>query len=620
MPLSSIKAAVWAMDATEAGESGMKGNPPPNEDGTPNETLADHRVRLQQLISVLETQYSGDNILLVFPDDTGPALLTALIGGIPLRRTHELNFLPGEFMYDVTMERALERLRAGPGKEYQEIIERGLQELGPLRDNPDQLKNVKDLRYAEEQARDAEKARQKKEEEERKIAIERETRRKEQQIKNAEKRAKDAARIEQETQRKRLQADALYQKADGLKQQQQDTAALKRQKAEEARKKQQEEIIAINAKSQSDKQSVTNYGRTSSPPPSFDQEKPTEFLSIFDSIPSPVKVGLGVVASVAALAGLVVASGDNDQEDTAEDTLKEAENAQGTEFANAGNSEIESGISDGNGTSKAKQKQIEAVTASSSTIEEILPDIVTSLDQGQINSVSDHTLSNHKRGTNDLVVTELVSEIGSSDYAPNDLKSLDRNMTEIVETSSLLRDGTKDDGRDSPEASFSLGKSNGNSTVDTVNSRTSRSTQSLSLGFELEVDPSVVDNEYGIINVSQNKKKQDTIEDNLQSCEDMKGEASIDNPFGDILFSKKAGTKTKSKDDGVTPSETANFQMESSENVIQTENKKDVTQIGNEAASFENNDDDWDDGSMAWLGVMLENMEPSDEKNSGDDL
>ena len=98
-------------------------------------------------------------------------------------------------------------------------------------------------------------------------------------------------------------------------------------------------------------------------------------------------------------------------------------------------------------------------------------------------------------------------------------------MTEIVEPSSLLRDGTKDDRRDSPEASFSLGKSNGNSTVDTVYSCTSRSTQSLSLGFELEVDPSIVDNEYGIINVSQIKKTQNTIEDHLQSCEDMKGEA-----------------------------------------------------------------------------------------------
>lgn len=58
--------AVWAMDVDEAGSDGIGGRPPSNEDGTPNETLADQVVRLRQLLSVLETQYSGDTILLVF--------------------------------------------------------------------------------------------------------------------------------------------------------------------------------------------------------------------------------------------------------------------------------------------------------------------------------------------------------------------------------------------------------------------------------------------------------------------------------------------------------------------------------------------------------------------------
>lgn len=58
--------AVWALDFDEAGSDGKGGRPPSNEDGTPHETLADKVVRLQQLISVLETQYSGDTVLLVF--------------------------------------------------------------------------------------------------------------------------------------------------------------------------------------------------------------------------------------------------------------------------------------------------------------------------------------------------------------------------------------------------------------------------------------------------------------------------------------------------------------------------------------------------------------------------
>lgn len=43
--------AVIALDEEEAGKQGKAGRPPPNEDGTPNETLADQSVRLVQLIS-----------------------------------------------------------------------------------------------------------------------------------------------------------------------------------------------------------------------------------------------------------------------------------------------------------------------------------------------------------------------------------------------------------------------------------------------------------------------------------------------------------------------------------------------------------------------------------------
>lgn len=43
--------AVWALDALEAGETGTGGRPPANQDGTPNETLADQSVRLRQIMS-----------------------------------------------------------------------------------------------------------------------------------------------------------------------------------------------------------------------------------------------------------------------------------------------------------------------------------------------------------------------------------------------------------------------------------------------------------------------------------------------------------------------------------------------------------------------------------------
>jgi len=49
--LKSTEEAMWAMDAAEAGPSGIDGRPPPNEDGTPNETLADQVTRLRQYLS-----------------------------------------------------------------------------------------------------------------------------------------------------------------------------------------------------------------------------------------------------------------------------------------------------------------------------------------------------------------------------------------------------------------------------------------------------------------------------------------------------------------------------------------------------------------------------------------
>uniref|UniRef100_A0A7S2UCM5 Uncharacterized protein n=1 Tax=Attheya septentrionalis TaxID=420275 RepID=A0A7S2UCM5_9STRA len=166
LPRDETEAAIWALDADEAGEYGTGGRPPPNEDGTPDETLSDQVIRLRQLMSVLETQYSGDTILLIFPDSTGPALLMALIGGIPLNRVHELNMEAGETRFNVTMQRALNDFLVTDTKtttHYKETLERGRQTLKELRNDPDSIVNVKDQQYEVERIEDEETQRKKEE-------------------------------------------------------------------------------------------------------------------------------------------------------------------------------------------------------------------------------------------------------------------------------------------------------------------------------------------------------------------------------------------------------------------------------------------------------------------------
>ncbi len=86
-------------------------------------------------MSVLETQCSGDTILLVFVDGTSPALLMSLIAGIPLNRVHELNLGPGEIRYDITKERVLEMWHTQPSTMYMEKISRGHENLLRLRED-----------------------------------------------------------------------------------------------------------------------------------------------------------------------------------------------------------------------------------------------------------------------------------------------------------------------------------------------------------------------------------------------------------------------------------------------------------------------------------------------------
>nr|GME13274.1 Phosphoserine phosphatase [Ipomoea batatas] len=60
--------------------------PPPIDDGTPNESASDVFVRVTQLMSILETQYSDDTVIIVSPDSDNLTILQAGLIGLDLRR------------------------------------------------------------------------------------------------------------------------------------------------------------------------------------------------------------------------------------------------------------------------------------------------------------------------------------------------------------------------------------------------------------------------------------------------------------------------------------------------------------------------------------------------------
>ncbi|KAG8378927.1 hypothetical protein BUALT_Bualt07G0035500 [Buddleja alternifolia] len=73
--------------------------PPPIDDGTPNESVQDVFVRVTQLMSILETQYSEDTVIIVSPDSDNLTVLQAGLVGLELRRHRVLAFEPGEVRF-----------------------------------------------------------------------------------------------------------------------------------------------------------------------------------------------------------------------------------------------------------------------------------------------------------------------------------------------------------------------------------------------------------------------------------------------------------------------------------------------------------------------------------------
>lgn len=70
--------------------------PEPGEDGTPNDSAEDVFVRVRQLISKLETQYFGQDILIVSPDSDILSIWQAAVSGFPLRQHMTFGYSSGE--------------------------------------------------------------------------------------------------------------------------------------------------------------------------------------------------------------------------------------------------------------------------------------------------------------------------------------------------------------------------------------------------------------------------------------------------------------------------------------------------------------------------------------------
>ena len=133
--IEQVQPAVIALDVMEAGPFGVGGKPPPNDDGTPNETLQDQSIRLRQLLSAMEAQYSGDDIVLVFPDASSAALLSCMMAGIPYNQVHLLDYRPGELRLNVNMESTLalyEERQTNNMEEYNALVAKGKDELKQL--------------------------------------------------------------------------------------------------------------------------------------------------------------------------------------------------------------------------------------------------------------------------------------------------------------------------------------------------------------------------------------------------------------------------------------------------------------------------------------------------------
>lgn len=67
----------WKLVHSKDETEGIKYKPPPNNDGTPTESVSDVLVRGNQLVSTIESMYSGENVVIVSPDSDVLSILYA---------------------------------------------------------------------------------------------------------------------------------------------------------------------------------------------------------------------------------------------------------------------------------------------------------------------------------------------------------------------------------------------------------------------------------------------------------------------------------------------------------------------------------------------------------------
>jgi broad specificity phosphatase PhoE len=88
---STVCAEVAAGDASSA-----DWKPPSGTTGTPNESATEVLVRGRELLSLLETQFFGETVLIISPDSDNLSILQAGVLGIDLRGHGKFEVLPGQ--------------------------------------------------------------------------------------------------------------------------------------------------------------------------------------------------------------------------------------------------------------------------------------------------------------------------------------------------------------------------------------------------------------------------------------------------------------------------------------------------------------------------------------------
>ena len=113
--------ASWQIIHEKDRTEGIKYRPKPNFDGTPSESVSDVLVRGNQLVSTIESMYSGENVVIVSPDgDVLSVLQAALINDNPddtLPLHSQFHFANGEVKPLEAFVKRSELLYTGQTKE-----------------------------------------------------------------------------------------------------------------------------------------------------------------------------------------------------------------------------------------------------------------------------------------------------------------------------------------------------------------------------------------------------------------------------------------------------------------------------------------------------------------------